>query len=292
MKRRTFCLGAAAAGVVAKGVVAGAVGAARAAESNPLTQLESMIGGRLGVAAIDTANGKFVGHWPDLRFAMCSTFKWLLVAQVLSQVDAGALTLDEELVFTDADLLSYAPVAKANVGKGRMSLAGLCAAVAEVSDNTAANLLLARFGGPQGFTAFCRGIGDTVTRLDRNEPRLNTNFDGDVRDTTSPRAMAETMRKVLVGDVLSPASRDRLIDWMANAKTGLDRLRAGLPKDWKVGDKTGSGERGAINNVAIAWPPGRPPIIIAAYLSGSRATLETLNATHAEIARTVVRLLS
>ena len=283
LSRRLFLTAAGAAGVGSHG--------AFAAEPNPFTALETRIGGMVGVGAIDTATGKFVGHWPDMRFAMCSTFKWLLAAQCLSLSDKGQLKLSESLPLIEADLLEYAPVTKANVAKGAMTVAELCRAMVEVSDNTAANLVLARVGGPPAFTAYCRSIGDQSTRLDRNEPSLNTNFAGDQRDTTTPRAMVQTLQTVLTGDVLSRAGRDTLIGWMVASTTGLARLRAGLPKDWKVGDKTGTGTRAAINDVAIAWPPGRKPIVIAAYLSGSRADSATLNDAHAEIARLVVSLL-
>lgn len=280
-------LAGAAAGVIfpASSALAAAV------QTNPFTDLQASAGGVVGVAAIDTGSGTFVGHWPDTRFAMCSTFKWLLAAQCLSLSDRGELKLGEMLPYTEADLLEYAPAAKANLAKGAMSVTDLCQAMVEVSDNTAANLVLARLGGPPAFTAFCRSIGDTVTRLDRTEPSLNTNFAGDQRDTTTPRAMVETLQKVLTGKVLSLPARDTLIGWMAASKTGLERLRAGLPKDWKAGDKTGTGTRGAINDVAIAWPPGRAPLVIAAYLTGSPAAVPALNAVHADIARLVVKQL-
>jgi len=284
MKRRLFLAGAAASGLAGP--------AAIAAEPNPFTALETRIGGMLGVGAIDTATGKFVGHWPDMRFAMCSTFKWLLAAQCLALSGKGELKLGESLKFTEADLLEYAPVVKSRGTAGSMTIAELCQAMVEVSDNTAANLVLARLGGPASLTAFCRSIGDQRTRLDRNEPSLNTNFAGDQRDTTTPRAMAQTLQTLLTGEVLSRAAKDTLIGWMVNAKTGLERLRAGLPKDWKAGDKTGTGSRAAVNDVAIAWPPGRKPIVIAAYLTGSRADAATLNAAHAEIAQLVVKLLA
>jgi beta-lactamase class A len=163
----------------------------------------------------------------------------------------------------------------------------LCNAAVTVSDNTAANLLLNRIGGPEELTAFLRQCGDKVTRLDRNEPELNTNLPGDERDTTTPRAMAKTMNTILLGDVLSASNRDQLIQWLRDAKTGLGRLRGGLPSDWIAGDKTGTGVNGAANDVAIAWPPGRKPILIASYLSGSAASPEDLNAAHVAIARSV-----
>ena len=267
--------------------------AAPAAQTNPFTDLQSTVGGLVGVAAIDTGSGKFVGHWPDMRFAMCSTFKWLLAAQCLVLADKGDIRLDEALKLTAADLLDYAPVAKVSLAKGVMTVAESCRAMVEVSDNTAANLVLARLGGPESFTAFCRAVGDERTRLDRNEPSLNTNLAGDERDTTTPRAMARTLARVLTThDVLSASSREALIGWMAASKTGLDRLRAGLPSGWKAADKTGTGARGAVNDVAVVWPPGRPPVVIAAYLTGSPADLASLAAVHAEIARLTVKLLA
>ncbi len=284
--RRALLAGAAA------GLVMPGSGAWAAAPSNPFTDLQNAFGGLIGVGAIDTGSGKFVGHWPDMRFAMCSTFKWLLSAQCLSLSEKGELKLGEPLKLTEADLLEYAPAAKAALPKGAMTVAECCQAMVEISDNTAANLVLTRIGGPAAFTAFCRSIGDEKTRLDRTEPSLNTNFAGDQRDTTTPRAMAETLKTILAGDVLSRPSRDTLIGWMVSSKTGLARLRAGLPKDWKAGDKTGTGAGGAINDVAIAWPPGRAPIVIAAYLSGSPADTATLNGAHAQIARIVLELLA
>lgn len=279
-------------GALAAGVSAAAARPVRAAAApNPFALIQNGIGGLVGVAAVDTATGRLVGHWPDMRFALCSTFKWLLAARALALADAGELALDEMLAFGAADLLEHAPAVKANVARGRMPVADLCKAMVEVSDNTAANLVLARTGGPPGFTAFCRSFGDAVTRLDRTEPALNTNFNGDPRDTTTPRAMAEALRRVLAGDVLAPASRARLIGWMVASDTGRARLRAGLPAGWTAGDKTGTGARGAVNDVAIAWPPGRPPVVIAAYLSGAHADAPALEAAHAEIARTAVRLL-
>ncbi len=285
--RRALIAGAAAGLMLPQAAIAAA------AQTNPFTDLQTTVGGLVGVAALDTGTGKFVGHWPDSRFAMCSTFKWLLAAQCLSLSDKGELRLNEQLKFTASDLLDYAPAAKASLEKGAMTVADCCKAMVEISDNTAANLVLARLGGPPAFTAFCRSIGDERTRLDRNEPSLNTNFAGDQRDTTTPRAMAQTLRKVLLtGDVLSLPARDTLIGWMVASKTGLDRLRAGLPRDWKVGDKTGTGTGGAINDVAIVWPPGRAPIVIAAYLIGSTADVAALNNVHAEVARMVMKLLA
>jgi beta-lactamase class A len=198
---------------------------------------------------------------------MCSTFKWTLAAAVFARIDRGEGTLDERIALGPADLIEVAPVTRAHVGEGAMTAFDLASAAVTVSDNTAANLLLARVGGPQGLTAFFRQCGDTVTRLDRNEGTLNSNDPGDVRDTTSPRAMVGLMKAVLVGGALKTASRERLLALLRACETGKRRLRAGLPASWVVGDKTGTGENGAFNDLAIAIPPGRAPILIAAYMS-------------------------
>ncbi len=255
--------------------------------TDPFVKIEQRIGGRVGVFAIDAGSGLVLQRRADERFAMCSTFKWALVAAVLSRVDRSTLALEQPVPYNKSNLLSYAPITREHVAEGRMTIEALARAAVVVSDNTAANLLLNLIGGPPGITRFLRDMGDAVTRLDRNEPTLNENLPGDVRDTTSPRAMAFAMQKVLIGNVLSLASRSRLIDWLIECQTGLSRLRAGLPIGWKVGDKTGSGENGACNDVAIALRPTGAPWVIASYLSESRATLNDLNSAHVEIGRIV-----
>jgi beta-lactamase class A len=205
---------------------------------------------------------------------MCSTFKFLAAACVLARVDKKEERLDRRVTFAESDLVTYSPVTKDRVGAGGMSVAELCEAAMTLSDNSAGNLLLASFGGPAGLTAFARSLGDDVTRLDRTETALNEATPGDPRDTTSPAAMLETMRKLVVGDALSAAAREQLIAWLIANKTGDKRLRAGLPKDWRVGDKTGSGDHGVANDIGIAWPPGRAPIIVSAYFAESPQSME------------------
>jgi len=163
----------------------------------------------------------------------------------------------------------------------------LCAGMIATSDNGAANLLLEKIGGPAAYTRYVREIGDTVTRLDRNEPSFNTNLPDDPRDTTTPNAMVKTMQHVLIGNALQPASREKLLDWMRKSETGANRLRAGLPAGWTEGDKTGTGSRGATIDNAIIWPPGGPPILAAAYLSGSDKPIKVLEAAHAEMGRMI-----
>jgi beta-lactamase class A len=216
---------------------------------------------------------------------MCSSFKWLLAAAIQKRVEEGQLKSDQVIRYSAKALLSHSPRTEAHLRDGGMTVDDLCAAVVEASDNGGANLLLARVGGPQGLTRFLRSIGDTVTRLDRNEPGLNSNIAGDPRDTSTPDAMVGTMQRILTGDVLKPASREKLLDWLRKSETGANRLRAGLPRDWAVGDKTGTGVRGAVVDNAIIWPPGRPPILAAAYLSGSGKPLKDLEAAHAEMGR-------
>jgi beta-lactamase class A len=258
-----------------------------------LAQLEQQVGGRIGVFAVDSSTAAHLEHRADERFAMCSTFKWALAAAILERVDRGSLALEQPVPFGESDLLSYAPVTRARITEGRMTIEELARAIVVVSDNTAANLLLAQIGGPQALTGFFREIGDKVTRLDRNEPALNSNLPGDERDTTTPRAMALALRAALTGDVLSRASRERLTRWLVECQTGLSRLRAGFPSTWTIGDKTGTGERGACNDVAIVWPPAGAPWVVAAYMSESSVSTPEQSAALAEMGRIVAaRVLS
>lgn len=257
--------------------------------------IEERVGGRLGVAALNTANGAWLTHRADERFAMCSTFKVLAAAAILYRVQRRELLLDQQIHYTQGDLLPVSPVTTANVARGWMTLEELCAAAVEQSDNTGGNLLLANLGGPAGLTAFLRENGDIATRLDRTETALNENLPGDERDTTTPRAMAMTLQRFLTTPrTLNAASTARLIGWMQQCQTGLTRLRAGLPQNWRVGDKTGAsgGEHAASNDVAIAFPPSRAPILVASYLSESRLDGDTRNAAHADVARVIAETWS
>ena len=249
--------------------------------------IEASVGGRLGVAVLDTATGELAGHRLDERFPMCSTFKFLAAALVLARVDAGQERLDRRVVVTRADLLKYAPVTSKHVGGAGMTVAELCEAAITVSDNTAANLLLASAGGPAGVTAFARRIGDDATRLDRTEPTLNEAIPGDPRDTSTPRAMAQTLRKVMLGDALSDAGRAQIVRWMTANTTGGQRLRAGVPSGWRVADKTGTGRLGSTNDVGVLWPPRRAPLVVVAYLTGTQAPSDAREAALADVARSL-----
>jgi beta-lactamase class A len=236
--------------------------------ADALGRLEGNAGGRLGVCVLDTGSGRTLTRRAGERFAMCSTFKLPLAAAILREADRGKLKLDTFVPYTKADMIYHAPVTEANLAKGGMTVGALAEAAQKQSDNPAANLLMKQLGGPTGFTQFFRDLGDTVTRIDRYEPAMNRFVPGDDRDTTTPSAMAATLAKILTGDVLASASRDLLIQWMIDTKTGAKRLRAGFPQDWRAGDKTGTGYddiSGKVNDVAIAWPPGKAPLIVTAY---------------------------
>ncbi|WP_125075938.1 class A beta-lactamase [Pseudoxanthomonas sp. SGT-18] len=244
---------------------------ARIAAAPDFAALEAASQGRLGVAVLEAGNGRYLaGHRADERFPMCSTFKALLAAAVLARADRGALDLDERLPVRAADLVPHAPVTRRHVGKD-LGVRDLCRAIVTISDNTAANLLFARIGGPAALTAFLRGLGDTVTRSDRLEPEMNGFVPGDPRDTTSPRAMATSLGRCVAGAVLAPASRLQLADWLIDNTTGDDCLRAGIGPEWRVGDRTGSNGTDIRNDVAVLWPlAGGSPWVVAAYLEGSR----------------------
>jgi len=257
---------------------------ARARAAATLADLEALHGGRLGVCAIDVATGRRLEHRADERFAMASTHKFLAAAFTLSRVDRGEERLDRRIVYPRDKLVAYSPATQKHVDGG-MTVGELCEAAVTLSDNTAANLLLDALGGPAGFTRGARAGGDDVTRLDRIEPDLNESTPGDVRDTTTPAAMAENLRKFVLGDALTKASREQLAAWLIANTTGGKRLRAGAPAGWRVGDKTGSGGHGVTNDIAVIWPPDRGPLVVAAYYAESPADEEARSAVLVAVAR-------
>jgi beta-lactamase class A len=260
-----------------------------ASAQRTLKDLHKRVGGRLGVHILDSQSGKRIAYDDRSRYAMASTFKLPLAAALLWQVDHGAFKLMRTLPISKDMLKPTSPAVEAKLAAGatEMTIAELCAAVVVLSDNAAANILLSGIGGPEGYTKFMRSIGDKDTRLDRMELDLNSNVAGDQRDTTTPRAMVDSLLKIFTQDVLSLTSRAMLIDWLAASRTGLDRVRAGLPKSWATGDKTGTGANGAVNDLCLAYPPKRRPIFIAVYMSESTLDVKSLAAAHAEIGRIV-----
>lgn len=245
-------------------------------------ELEAKSGGRLGVAVEDTQTGKILSYRGNERFALCSTFKVLAAAYVLARVDAGQENLSRIISYKRAQLVQHSPITEKYVDKG-MNLAELCDATIRYSDNTAGNLLLESFGGPEKLTEYLHSLGDDITRLDRYEPHLNDVPKGELRDTTTPIAMMRTLNKLLTKNILKESSRKQLQDWMVENTTGDSRLRAGLPKGWKVGDKTGTGPGGEVNDVAIIWPPNRKPLIVTVYYVAAGEELDKKNAVIAAI---------
>lgn len=194
--------------------------------------------------------------------------------------------IEQRIKYEAKDVVAYSPTTKDHVESG-MTLAEICVAALTLSDNTAGNMLLREIGGPAGLTRFARSLGDELTRLDRWEVELNEALPDDPRDTTTPAAMVKNLQQLILGDALSETSRQKLTDWMLANKTGDARLRAGLPRDWRVADKTGTGERGTTNDVGVLWPPGRKPLVVTTYLTGSQAPVEQRNATLAKVAHAV-----
>ncbi len=256
--------------------------------SGALSAIEARCGGRLGVGILDTATGAVRGHRGDERFPVCSTHKALSAAAVLHRVDRGEERLDRLVRFGSAEVLSHSPATKAHADADGMTLAAICEAAVTLSDNTAANLMFAAVGGPAGVTAFLRATGDQVTRLDRTEPTLNEARPSDPRDTTTPFAIVATLQRLVLGDALQQASRSHLTSWLVAGRTGSTRLRAGVPASWRVGEKTGTNDIGTANDIGILWPPGRAPLVVAAFVTASTAAQEAQDAAIAAVARLTV----
>jgi beta-lactamase class A len=252
-----------------------------------IVEVELRLKSRLGVVLHDLETGKKWMHRADERFAMCSTFKGIAGAAVLALVDQGREDIDRRIVIRQSDIQSYAPVTQDRVGGSGMTIGELCEATITTSDNTAGNLVLKVIGGPQGFTKYVQSIGDTVTRLDRTEPDLNEAKPGDARDTTTAAALTLTMQKLVLGDVLSVKSRELLTNWLVGNKVGDTKVRAGLPKDWRVADKTGGGGFGTNNDTGVIWPPNRKPILFTILTTETSASTDDKNAGMADIARSL-----
>lgn len=246
-------------------------------------QIETRLGARVGLMVVDTQTGRQWQYKAGERFAMASTFKALACAALL---DAGEAALSRSMPIKAGDILSHAPVTSKRVGES-MTAGALCEATLRTSDNTAANLVLATIGGPKRVTSFLRSVGDTVTRLDRMEPMLNEAKPGDPRDTTTPEAMARSIGDLLLGDALAPDPRSQLRGWMEANAVADGLLRAGVPKDWRVADRTGAGGHGTRGIVAVMWPPGRKPVVAAIYLTETEANLATRDAAIADLGRVI-----
>ena len=248
-------------------------------------------GSRIGVSAVDVSTKRRVDYRADEPFLMCSTFKLLAAAAVLKRVDENRETLDRFVKYGETELMSYAPVTRAHVKEGGMTLEALCAAAIQQSDNTAANLLLDSLGGPKGVTEFARSLGDKFTRLDRKEPELNRPAPDKEMDSTRPAAICDDLQRLLTTDVLSEQSRTQLEKWLQGSETGLQMIRSVVPADWKTGDKTGRSGDGATNDVAVLRPSSGGPIFIAVYTVAPGAKAEEQIKLVADAARIAIDLL-
>ncbi len=287
-RRRMMAVGGGAAigGLLNSRAAFAGVKAAPDVVQTELERIEAATGGRLGVALVDTGSDRTITYRGEERFPMCSTAKVLACAALLARVDAGNESLERRVRYVAADLVAYSPMTKEHVGGDGVTLAALCEAALTLSDNTAMNLILANVGGPAAVTSFARSLNDPVTRLDRTEPSLNEATPGDPRDTSTPTAMAGSLRKLALGSALSARSRDSLCAWMLANTTGNAKLRAGVPQTWRVGDKTGNGDQGSSNDVAVMWPPNRAPIIAVVYLTGATSVSDDARAAaSAEVGR-------
>ncbi|KZD66135.1 MULTISPECIES: class A beta-lactamase Bla1 [Bacillus] len=252
------------------------------------SQLEKKFDARLGVYAIDTGTNQTISYRSNERFAFASTYK-ALAAGVLLQKNSTE-KLNEVVTYTKEDLVDYSPVTEKHVDTG-MTLGEIAEAAVRYSDNTAGNILFHKIGGPKGYEKALRQIEDRVTKSDRLETELNEAIPGDKRDTSTAKAIATNLKDFTVGNALPDQKRNILTDWMRGNATGDKLIRAGVPKDWIVGDKSGAGSYGTRNDIAIVWPPNRAPIIIAILSSKDEKEATYDNQLIAEAAEVVINAL-
>ena len=284
--RRSIVLGAAAYPLLSACTALGGNSRASASTRQQLTAIENSLDGRLGLFAWDSADNRRLAYRADERFPMCSTFKLLLVSAILDTSVQQPALMQQVQSYRQSDLVEYSPITEKHVGTG-MSVADLCAAALQYSDNTAANLLIARLGGPAAVTAYARSIGDRQFRLDRWETDLNTAIPGDQRDTSTPEAMGRSLQRLALGDALAPAQREQLGLWLRGNTTGAARIKAAIPASWAIGDKTGGGRYGTANDIAVLWPPQRSPVILAIYTTRRDEAATPRNELIAAAARVV-----
>ncbi len=249
-----------------------------------LAKLEASFGARLGLFAFNTGSGAQISYRADERFPLLSTFKVMAAAAVLKRSEREPNLLQQRIRYNKSNLVTYSPITEKHLTNG-MTVAQLCAAALQYSDNTAGNLLIRLIGGPKALTKFARATGNNKFRLDRWETDLNTAIPNDPRDTATPEAMARSLRNFTLGNALSSASRAQLIEWLVGNTTGDKRIRAAVPPRWRVGDKTGSGDYGTANDIAVIWPPNRAPIVLAIYTTHNRADAKRSDELIVEAAR-------
>lgn len=249
-------------------------------------RIETQLHARLGVALLDADGQTLWSQRGDERFALNSTFKAFACAAMLDRAGRGELDRNAQ-VLVQEPLPAHSPVTERHLGQ-TLSLDALCQASMACSDNGAANLVLRALGGPAGLTAFWRQHGDQISRLDRWEPALNEAAPGDVRDTTTPLAAARGVWALALGDGLAGPARRTWLDWLAGNQLSGSLLRAGMPADWRVADRSGAGGHGARSIVAVVWPPRHPPLTLAVYLTGTTAELAVRDAAIAGLGRALV----
>ncbi|VFQ45940.1 beta-lactamase/transpeptidase-like [Desulfoluna butyratoxydans] len=254
-----------------------------------IADIEQALGSPVGVSIYDAKTKTTWSHHGDRRFPLMSTFKTLACAKALRDIEAGALSFDDSVVIEKTSLVTWSPVTSNHVGQA-FSLKQACESMMTMSDNTAANIVLTQTGGPQALTSFARSIGDTVTRLDRMEPDLNEARKGDLRDTTTPDAMAGNLRTLVLGNELSDASKALLTNWMRGNKVSGSLLRSVLPKGWDIADRSGAGGHGSRGIAAVVWPAPEEPLVVCIYLTQTTASFEELNKSIASIGRAIFAL--
>ena len=252
-----------------------------------LARLERTLAGRLGVFALNTANGAQLSYRANEPFPLCSTFKVLLTSAILQRSTQIDGLMHQRIKYQQSDLVTYSPITEQYIEDG-MTVAALCTAAMQYSDNTASNLLMKILGGPGAVTAFARSIGDRQFRLDRWETALNSSIPGDRRDTSTPNAMGLSLQRLALRDALEPHLQVQLQAWLRGNTTGSARIRAGVPAAWEVGDKTGTGDYGTANDVAMLWSPQRAPVVVAIYTTQAKKDAKARNDIVAAAARIVV----
>lgn len=256
-----------------------------------VNRIEQHLNARVGLAAYDTETDRRWAYNSDQRFPLTSTFKTLACAAVLQLVDAGMEDLATKVNVSSAELVTYSPVLEKYADTLDITLFELCEATMTTSDNTAANLIVQRLGGPEGITRFARQLGDPYTRLDRWETELNQATPGDERDTTTPSAMIGLLEQLLLEEVLSAESKHQLRTWLINNKVADDLFRLSMPDDWVIADRTGAGGFGSRAITALIWPPNRKPVIVALYITETAASFEARNNAIAQLGAVLVALI-
>lgn len=252
-------------------------------------QIENDFAGKLGVSVLNTRTGERVQYRANEKFPLCSTFKLILVAAILNQ-DSDEL-LAKRILVRENELVSWSPIVKEHVGSD-LSVEELCVAAIQYSDNTATNLLLLELGGPGVLNSFARSIGDNSFSLNRWEPELNSAIPGDERDTTTPQAMLQSIRSLVFGNILVSDRREQLNNWLLISGTGSEGVRAGVPAGWQVSSKTGSGDYGTTNEIAVLWPQNGSPIILTVYFTRFEKDAENSRAVITEVTRLIIEELN